>query len=149
MSLMKNKLRWSKFIRATNISHFFIQMKGHGVFFKLSLQFRVTKHRCIREQSLVLRLQLLRRYDTIKTCRWNFFKFSWVVHYRKIWGSPCYFLSSRGQKIKNITKIEQMRLFLFTFLVSFFMAFPVQNLICVWLAKRWPKCAPISIQKLM
>ena len=22
-------------------------------------------------------------------------------------GSPCYFLSSRGQKIKNITKIEQ------------------------------------------
>ena len=24
-------------------------------------------------------------------------------------GSPCYFLSSRGQKIKNITKIEQKR----------------------------------------
>ena len=44
-------------------------MKGHGVFFKLSLQFRDAKHRCIREQSLVLRLQLLRRYDTIKTCR--------------------------------------------------------------------------------
>ena len=29
-------------------------------------------------------LVVLRRYDTIKTCRWNFFKFSWVVHYRKI-----------------------------------------------------------------
>ena len=26
----------------------------------------------------------LRRYDRIKTCPWNFFKFSWVVHYRKI-----------------------------------------------------------------
>ena len=26
----------------------------------------------------------LRRYDTIKTCRWNFFKFPWVVYYRKI-----------------------------------------------------------------
>ena len=44
-------------------------------------------------------------------------------------GSPCYFLSSRGQKIKNITKIEQKRLFLFTFLVSFFMAFLAQKLI--------------------
>ena len=29
-------------------------------------------------------------------------------------------LFSRGQKIKNITKIEQNKLFLFTFLVSFF-----------------------------
>ena len=26
--------------------------------------------------------------------------------------SPCYCLSSRGQKIKNVTKIEQKRLFL-------------------------------------
>ena len=88
-------------------------------------------------------------------------------------GSPCYFLSSRGQKIKNITKIEQKRLFLFTFLVSFFMAFLAQKLIYttnIWFnfvcgsffqqdhllnlfisgvyAKRWPKCARISIQKL-
>ena len=39
-------------------------------------------------------------------------------------------LSSRGQKIKNITKIGQKRLFLFTFLVSFFMAFLAQKLIC-------------------
>ena len=89
-------------------------------------------------------------------------------------GSPRYFLSSRGQKIKNITKIEQKRRFLFTFLVSFFMAFLVQKLIYtinIWLnfvfgscfeqdhllnlfisrvyAKRLPKCARISIQKLM
>ena len=28
-------------------------------------------------------------------------------------GSPCYFLSSRDQKIKNITKIEQKRLFVY------------------------------------
>ena len=37
----------------------------------------------------------------------------------KNWGSLCYFLSSRLQKIKNITKIEHTRLFLFTFLVLF------------------------------
>ena len=38
-------------------------------------------------------------------------------------GSPCYFLSSRGQKIKDITRIERMRLFClhswFHFLWSF------------------------------
>ena len=44
-------------------------------------------------------------------------------------GTPCYFLSSRGEKIKNITKIEQTRLLLCTFLVSFFMAPLAQNLI--------------------
>ena len=43
--------------------------------------------------------------------------------------SSCYFLSSKGQKIKNITKIEQKMLFLFIFLVSFFMAFLAQKLI--------------------
>ena len=89
-------------------------------------------------------------------------------------GSPCYFLSSRGQKIKNITKIEQKRLFLFTFLVSFFMALLAQKMIYTintWFnfvlgsffeqdhpsnlfiseiyANRWPKCARISMQKLM
>ena len=53
----------------------------------------------------------LRRYDTIRTCRWNFFKVSWVVYYRKLCknrsknrGSPCYFPSSRGQKIKKYYK---------------------------------------------
>ena len=45
-------------------------------------------------------------------------------------GSPCYFVSSRGQKIKNTTKVERARLFLFiTFLFSFFMAFLAQKLI--------------------
>ena len=44
-------------------------------------------------------------------------------------GSPCYFLSSRGQKIRNIVKIKQKILFLFTFLVSFFMVFLAQKLI--------------------
>ena len=34
--------------------------------------------------------------------------------------SPCYFLSSRGQRVKNITKIKQKRLLLFTLLVLFF-----------------------------
>ena len=50
-------------------------------------------------------------------------------------GSPCYFLSSRGQKIKNITKIEQKRLFLFTFLVSFETDLDNKYMIklCVWL----------------
>ena len=27
---------------------------------------------------------ILRKYDTIKTCQWNFFKFFWVVYYRKV-----------------------------------------------------------------
>ena len=44
-------------------------------------------------------------------------------------GLPCYFLSNRGQKIKDVTRIERMRLFLFTFLFSFFVAFLVQKLI--------------------
>ena len=51
-------------------------------------------------------------------------------------GSPSYFLSSGGQKIKNITKIEQKRWFLCTFLVSFYMAFLAQKLIYtinIWL----------------
>ena len=54
---------------------------------------------------------ILRRYDTIKTCWWNFFKFSWDVRYRKIWknqvwnrGSLYYFLSSKDKKIKKLNK---------------------------------------------
>ena len=125
---------------------------------------------------------LLRRYDTIKTCRWNFFKFpelfikgKYVKIRFKNRESPCYFLSSRSQKIKNITKLgKKLRLILFTFFVSVFMAFLAQKLIYtinIWFnfvfgsffeqdhllnlfilgvyAKRWPKCARISIQKLM
>ena len=91
----------------------------------------------------------------------------------KNWGLPCCFLSSRDQKIKNITKVWHTRLFLFTFLVSFFMAFFAQKQICtinIWFnfvpdslfeqdhllnlivlgayAKRWPRyknwCSPKS-----
>ena len=50
---------------------------------------------------------ILRRYDTIKTSRQNFFKFpelSIIEKYLKI--------RLRGQKIKNITKIDLGRLFL-------------------------------------
>ena len=79
-------------------------------------------------------------------------------------GSPWYFLSSRGQKIRNITNIEPKRLFLLTFLLSFSMGFQLQKMIYtinVWFnfvfalfleqgnllnliifgvhAKRWPK----------
>ena len=36
-------------------------------------------------------------------------------------------LFARGQKIKNITEIEQKRLFLFTILISFFMTFLLQK----------------------
>ena len=82
-------------------------------------------------------------------------------------GSPCYFLSSRGQKVKNITKIEQKRISLLTSLVSFFMAFLAQKLIYTiniwfnfvfgWFSEQdhlynlfiSPKCARISIQRLM
>ena len=89
-------------------------------------------------------------------------------------GSPCYFLSSWGQKIKNITKTEHTRLFLLTFFVSFFMAFLEQKLIyainigfnfvpgsffeqdhlldliiLIVSRKEWPKCARISGQRPM
>ena len=43
--------------------------------------------------------------------------------------SPCYFLSSRGQKIKGITTIKHTILFLLTFLVSILTAFLAQKLI--------------------
>ena len=83
-------------------------------------------------------------------------------------------LNSIGQKIKNMAKIEYTSLFLFTFLVSFFMAFLALKLlyavsewfnftpgsfceqdyllnliILVVYMKRWPECARISKQKLM
>ena len=58
-----------------------------------------------------------------------FIKGKYVKNRFKNRGSPCCFLSSRGQKIKNITKIEQKILFLFTFFVSFLKAFLAQKLI--------------------
>ena len=78
----------------------------------------------------------LRTCDATKTCRWNSFNFpelfiigKYVKIKFKNRGSPCFFLSSRGQKIKYIANIKQKRLFLFTLLVSFFMAFLAQKLI--------------------
>ena len=89
-------------------------------------------------------------------------------------GSPWYFLSSRDQQIKKITKNKQKWLFLYTFLASFFMAFLSQKLIYTintWFnfvlgsffkqnhllnliilgdyAKRWPIWARTPKQKLM
>ena len=65
---------------------------------------------------IIINKHVLRRYDAIKTCAWNFFKFFRFSEYFiigkyvkirfKNWGSPCYFLSSGVQKNKNITKIE-------------------------------------------
>ena len=113
----------------------------------------------------------------IKAGRWdslNFPELFIIWKYVKIRfknrGSLCCLLSSRGQKIKNVTKIEQKRLFLFTFLVSFLSQkriytiniwfifvfgslFEQDHLLNLFIsgvyAKRWPKCARISIQKLM
>ena len=71
------------------------------------------------------------QYKVVNKISLNFPKLFIIGKYVKIRfknrGSPCYFLSSRGQKIENITKIEQKGLFLFLFLVSFFMAFLAQN----------------------
>ena len=52
------------------------------------------------------------------------------------------FLSSRGQKIKNITKIEYTRLFLSTFLVSFFIVLFAQKLI--YTINKWFNFVPGS-----
>ena len=71
------------------------------------------------------------QYKVVDKISLNFPKLFIIGKYVKIRfknrGSPCYFLGSRGQKIENITKIEQKGLFLFLFLVSFFMAFLAQN----------------------
>ena len=56
--------------------------------------------------------------------------------------SPCYFLSSSDQNIKNITKIEHTRLFLFTLLVSLLMTFLAQKLI--YKINMWFKFVPGS-----
>ena len=120
-------------------------------------------------------------YDTKKTCWWKSFKFSWVVRCKKNVkirfenkGSPCCFLSSRGQKIRGITKIEPKRSFLFQFLPSFLLVLQVQKLIDtinIWFyfvsglffeqddllniiileiyAKKWFTCSHISKQNLI
>ena len=61
----------------------------------------------------------LKTYDTIGRNSLTFPVLFIIGNYTKVRfkskTSSCYFLSSRGQKIKNITKIPQTRLFLFTF----------------------------------
>ena len=49
----------------------------------------------------------------------------------KPWDQLAIFLVSGGQKIKNITKIKQNRLFMFLLLFSFFMAFLAVKLIYI------------------
>ena len=54
------------------------------------------------------------------------------IRFNNMGSTTCYFIGSRGQKIKNTTKVERTRLFLFiTFLFSFFMAFLAQKLIYI------------------
>ena len=103
---------------------------------KLLLKPRYWKHHIFkRNWNHRIELDLLRRYDKKLAHEITlhfpelFIKGKYVKIGFKNRGSPCYFLSFRGQKIKNVTKIEQKRLFLFTFLVSFFMAFLAQKLI--------------------
>ena len=63
----------------------------------------------------------------------NFTELFIITKYVKIrfknWGWLCYFQSCRGQKVKKMTQIEHTRLFLLTFLDSFFMAFLAQKII--------------------
>ena len=49
---------------------------------------------------MVLLMKTFRRYDTTK------------IRFKNK-GSPCYFLSSRGQKMKNITKIKHHTVFVY------------------------------------
>ena len=65
------------------------------------------------------------RYDTTKSCRWNFFKLSWVVHY----------VIFSGLDVKRFTKTEQRWLFLFKFLVSLLVAFLTERLI--YTTNKW------------
>ena len=122
---------------------------------------------------------MLRRYDIIKTCQWNFFKFSWIVHYRKIcknqvWkrGHHAIFWALDVKTSKISPKLNKRDCFCLRFCFHFLWSF-AQKLIYtnIWFnfvfglffeqdhplnlfvlgvyAKRWPECARISIQKLM
>ena len=97
----------------------------------------------------------LRRYDAIK-----------LVHEISLNFPGTTMVFSGGQKTKNITKVEQKRLFLFTFLIWFFMVlhskyifnfvfgsfFEQDHLLNFFnlgvYAETWPKYAGISKQKL-
>ena len=75
----------------------------------------------------------LRRYDTIKTCWSNFFKFFWVVHYRKIYeshglkaGGCSTSFSVLEVKRSKILQVLSKRGFLITLSISFLMLFHMQ-----------------------
>ena len=74
----------------------------------------------------------LRRYVTIKTCQLNFPELLILGKYVKIrfknWWSPCYFLSSRGQEIKILHKLNMRDCFVYI-LDFIFMALLAQKLI--------------------
>ena len=53
------------------------------------------------------------------------------IRFRNI-ESPYYFFISRVQKIKNVTTIRHKRLFLLTFLVSYFMWFLTLKLVMLY-----------------
>ena len=60
---------------------------------------------------------ILRRSDTSKSCRWNFFNFSWVVFIGKYVKIR---LKNRRLPYKKVEqKIEQKRLLLFTFFIFY------------------------------
>ena len=114
----------------------------------------------------------LRRYDTIKICRWNFFKFSWVAYHRKTFKKSGLRIGSHHvifsvlevKRSKILQKFNKRDCFCYietlTFLWlliydltlsgSFFKQDYVLNIIVLGVyAKRWSKCARISKQKLM
>ena len=108
----------------------------------------------------------LRRCDTLKSCRWNFFKLSWVVHYswekqeattlkrskilQKLNKGDCFCLNSWFHFFYGTsrTKIHWHNKYIFKF--SWF--FEQDHLLNVFIlgvhAERWLKCARISKQKL-
>ena len=98
---------------------------------KSSFNSKVSSSNFPKKGELSVITKILRRYHTIKTCRWNFPELfitgKYIETRFKNQGSPCYVLSSRSQKIKNITNIEYTRLFWFTLLVSLLWRFSCKN----------------------
>ena len=106
--------------------------------------------------------------EVIKTCRWNFFNFSWVVHYRKKYvkikfknrGPSCYFIEIKRSKIlQKLNKRDcycnilgltfygvchSKYIFNFVFGSVFEQDHLLNLCILAFYAQRWPKCACIS-----
>ena len=66
----------------------------------------------------------LRRCDTLKSCRWNFFKFSWVVHYS--WEKQ---ETTTLKRPKILQKLNKGDCFCLHYWFHFFMALLAQKLI--------------------